>query len=217
MDNFINSKDPFFEVLFSRRSIRRLEQVPVSRETIEKAILAGCYAPSVTNKQPWQFYIVTKKSDIDDIAKRVTEELEKVANMADTAQHSVLASMIRNFDRYTTFFKDAPAIIIVATADYQTELTRFLDSIDYPDKWSVEGLKSTCMAAQNILLALWRIGYGTCIMSSPVQLVEDFIKNKFNIPPNLSIVFLITVGKPVEIPLRAPKRKALNEILHWCD
>jgi len=46
------------ELLKSRRSIRKYRSTPVEKEKIEKCIEAARWAPSASNKQPWEFLIV---------------------------------------------------------------------------------------------------------------------------------------------------------------
>lgn len=204
------------DVLYSRRSIRHFKPDKVSKKVIEAAIKAGSYAPSVTNKQPWEFYVLMNPENIKKIADMASERLFKIAKIADERGQAVLASTIHNFDRYTTVFREAPALILVLTDGYKTRLTEFVDTTEFKSKWFVEGVKSSSMAAQNISLMLWELGYGSCMMSAPIHLVEEDMKKMLNIPQNMSIVLLIAVGKAAEIPA-PPPRKSLDKILHWCD
>lgn len=52
------------ELLKTRRSIRKYQSTPVEPEKLEKCLEAAQWAPSASNKQPWEFLIVT------DIEKR---------------------------------------------------------------------------------------------------------------------------------------------------
>jgi nitroreductase len=47
------------ELLKSRRSIRKYKDTPVEEEKIQKCLEAAQWAPSASNKQPWEFMIVT--------------------------------------------------------------------------------------------------------------------------------------------------------------
>ncbi|MHA1443530.1 MAG: nitroreductase family protein, partial [Candidatus Hodarchaeales archaeon] len=46
------------ELLKSRRSIRKYQSTPVEEEKIQKCLEAAQWAPSASNKQPWEFMIV---------------------------------------------------------------------------------------------------------------------------------------------------------------
>ncbi len=49
----------FFEAIEERRSIRKYQDTPVSREKLEKILEAGRLAPSAKNIEPWHFIAVT--------------------------------------------------------------------------------------------------------------------------------------------------------------
>ncbi len=53
----MESKD-FYEILKTRRSIRRFKQDPVKTELLEKLVDVARYAPSGGNRQPWEFIAV---------------------------------------------------------------------------------------------------------------------------------------------------------------
>lgn len=67
------------ELLKSRRSIRKYKSTPVEDEKIEKCIEAARWAPSASNKQPWEFIIVKdekmrkKFAELHPYAKFVAE------------------------------------------------------------------------------------------------------------------------------------------------
>lgn len=48
-----------YETILTRRSIRRFERQPVSRDQLEKLLEAARWAPSAGNLQPWVFVVVT--------------------------------------------------------------------------------------------------------------------------------------------------------------
>jgi len=50
-----------FELIKTRRSIRKFTEDPVSDEIIDRVIEAGTWAPSGLNNQPWKFAVVRDK------------------------------------------------------------------------------------------------------------------------------------------------------------
>lgn len=46
-----------FKAIKERHSLRAYSDKKVEKEKIEKVLLAGSYAPSAVNSQPWRFYI----------------------------------------------------------------------------------------------------------------------------------------------------------------
>ena len=67
------------KLLKGRRSIRKYKSTPVEPEKLEKCLEAARWAPSASNKQPWEFLIVTdnetrkKLADFHPYGKFVAE------------------------------------------------------------------------------------------------------------------------------------------------
>ena len=49
-------------LLKTRRSIRKYKNQPVEKEKIEKCLEAARWAPSASNRQPWEFVIVKEEN-----------------------------------------------------------------------------------------------------------------------------------------------------------
>ena len=63
----------FFEVLYSRRSIRLYKDEPLARETIDELLKDATWAATGSNMQPWEFVVITDKDfmkEISDSCKR---------------------------------------------------------------------------------------------------------------------------------------------------
>ena len=76
----------FLEFLKNRRTIRSFQQKMISDEEIEMILEAGRWAPSASNRQPWQFIVIKNE--------RKKRELAKLA-------------------RYGSFLGDAPIVIAI--------------------------------------------------------------------------------------------------------
>jgi nitroreductase len=57
------------DTIFSRRSIRRYTEEPVSEEEIKTILEAAMAAPSGHNRKPWHFVVVTKRETLNQLAK----------------------------------------------------------------------------------------------------------------------------------------------------
>ncbi|MDY2685360.1 MAG: nitroreductase family protein [Selenomonadaceae bacterium] len=57
------------EAIFTRTSVRSYESRSIEDEKIEKILRAAMAAPSAMNQQPWEFYVVTKKSALQQISE----------------------------------------------------------------------------------------------------------------------------------------------------
>ncbi|UCE12419.1 MAG: nitroreductase family protein, partial [Candidatus Heimdallarchaeota archaeon] len=56
------------ELLKGRRSIRKYKSTPVEEEKLEKCLEAARWAPSASNKQPWEFLIVKNQKIRSELA-----------------------------------------------------------------------------------------------------------------------------------------------------
>ncbi|WP_027396334.1 nitroreductase family protein [Anaerovibrio lipolyticus] len=57
------------DAIFSRTSVRSYEEKPVESSKIEKILRAAMAAPSAMNQQPWEFYVVTDKSVLQELSQ----------------------------------------------------------------------------------------------------------------------------------------------------
>jgi flavin reductase (DIM6/NTAB) family NADH-FMN oxidoreductase RutF/nitroreductase len=86
------------EVIHNRKSVRHFTDQPVSKEQIETLLRAGMAAPSAVNRQPWVFYVVTKREILDTLSQQlpyakmlaqaqaaivVCGDMEKAGNLID--------------------------------------------------------------------------------------------------------------------------------------
>ncbi len=58
-----------FEIIKTRRSIRKYKKEAPHEELIKRCIEAALYAPSARNSQPWHFIIVKDKEKIKNLSK----------------------------------------------------------------------------------------------------------------------------------------------------
>ena len=54
--------------IFSRVSIRKYEDKPVEKDKVILMLKAAMAAPSACNQQPWEYYVVTNKEKIQELA-----------------------------------------------------------------------------------------------------------------------------------------------------
>ena len=55
--------------IFHRISVRKYQDKPVEKEKIEQILRAAMQAPSATNQQPWEFYVVTDKKKLEELSR----------------------------------------------------------------------------------------------------------------------------------------------------
>jgi nitroreductase len=61
----------FLKFLKSRRSIRNFQEKPISDTEIAMILEAGRWAPSASNRQPWEFIVIKDKEILKAISKLV--------------------------------------------------------------------------------------------------------------------------------------------------
>ncbi|ANE48303.1 NAD(P)H nitroreductase [Paenibacillus swuensis] len=204
------------KIIQERRSIRKFTDQAVSAETIHEIIDCARYAPSDTNSQTWEFIAIVNKDKIKEIEAMTWEQLHLKAAQADAGGLTREAKLLtKSFGPYATAFSDAPVLIICLATPYQSKFRdRIFDPIGLVDEdvWREEGIKSSCLAAQNLMLAAHALGLGTCPMTGPVLLAEKPLKAYLNIPSDRQINMVISLGYPSDTPGKLP-RKEVQEIL----
>lgn len=55
--------------IYTRRSIRKYENKPLTDEQINELLRAAMYAPSAGNEQPWHFVVIKDRAILDEIPK----------------------------------------------------------------------------------------------------------------------------------------------------
>lgn len=59
----------FLEFIKGRRSIRSFQDKPLKEKEIEMILEAGRWAPSASNRQPWEFIVIRNKVILEKISK----------------------------------------------------------------------------------------------------------------------------------------------------
>jgi nitroreductase len=177
----------------ARTSIRNYSSDPVDMDDIREMVRLAGLAPSVNNFQPWRFIAITNRVLLNRMADAVTEEIGKIPSSKSLAA----ANVKKQVTWFSTFFKDAPVLLVLVTRPYETVLESAVelshDEINmrrnFPD------IQSAGASIQNILLAAVDMGYGACWMSGAMfarQEIEHMLHIK---APEKALAFVV-VGKP---------------------
>jgi nitroreductase len=210
----------FKNIVLNRRSIRNFTDRTVSVEDIRDIIDCARYAPSDTNSQTWQFIAITNTDKIKEIERMTWEQLHLRAEEAEQQGLSREARLlVKSFGPYATAFTNAPVLIICLATPYASKFRdKIFDPIHFVDEavWEEEGIKSSCLASQNLMLAAHAKGLATCPMTGPVLLAKEQLRHYLQIPAECQINMVISLGYPAEIPGRLA-RKEVDEILTIVD
>jgi len=148
------------------------------------------------------------------IPKHLLEEMMEAAIWAPTGSNAQAWKFIvvdddgniKNIKSLSPGIFDVPAAIVIVCRDLKRaydiggELGRDILSImDIP------------MASQNIMLRAYDLGIGSCaVRSFGITAVKRFL----DLPDYLNPELLVTLGYPEKIP-DPPKRKKIDEVVHW--
>lgn len=195
--------------LKKRRSIRSYKKKPVKKELIEEIIQAGRYAPSATNRQPWRFIVITKKTMINDIAEAIKNEIRKILkkrfilkyfypSLKNQKTARFLAATV--LSKEDVLFFDASALIFIVTRK-----ARFND-------------ESCACCAQNMMLAAEALGLGSCWIGFAhfLGLNKKWMR-KIGVPQGYHISAALIFGHPEEKTFRAPLRKPHADVINWIE
>jgi nitroreductase len=206
--------------LLSRRSMRDFSDRPVARETLENLLLAATSAPSATNRQPWNFAVVTSAKLRAAIVEAVRERAEEMKAIIQRGHHA------EDFGNYGDFFHEpllsAAVIIIPQYREYPDLIANLLasggaDPAAFHTAGSMQAeLCSTSAAVMNLLLQAHASGLGACWMAGPM-IARDRICALLGIAEPWQMVGAIALGYPAgPLPEQKP-RKPLGRVARWFD
>ncbi|MEM3029882.1 MAG: nitroreductase family protein [Thermoproteota archaeon] len=180
-----------YEAIRTRRSIRAYEDKPVEEEKLRRVLEAARLAPSAGNRQPWCFIVITDPKVKEGI--RLAKEKRMPPPPGGTPRR---------------FFKgplEAAPVLIVGCA---------LPGESFPgtDFWKID----VAIALQNLVLAAWEQGLGTCWIG--VFHEEEEVKEVLRLPREARVVAMVALGYPAEEKEPVTDRKPLKDIVrynHW--
>lgn len=194
------------QAIQGRRSIRRYQDIPVPQSAVNEMIEAARLAPSGANSQPWRFVVVRSQE------KRNALREGTVRFAADAPL--VIACCV-DLDSYRDIDKLGQAMYQHGMYDGVDNTTKVFDEFVRTERPLEESaLRSYCMfnsafAVENMVLRAHDLGLGTCIVAMFNQTV---VRELLELPDNLVITMLISVGYPAEDPGPRP-RLSLGELL----
>lgn len=181
------------ECLLTRRSIRKYQPTPIPEEALHQVLEAALYAPSAINLQHWYFAVLQspeKVSQFKEIMLRVQEKFRPV--LAQRFEKHPQA--FQDTETFLTSLGGAPVVVLV-----------YALKPEYPDRDGA--MQSISAALENLMLAAWAKGLGTCWISAPQrmgfgpELQETFASDKGE------FVAAVTLGYPDQEGKLPPRRE----------
>ncbi|RYZ80837.1 MAG: nitroreductase family protein [Proteobacteria bacterium] len=189
------NKDDFYELLKSRRSIRKFKNQAVPREVLDRILAAASEAPSGKNRQNWRFVVVQgkKRDEYLEYSKK------SWLGIKDILQKRLKPSLYDFTERFFYTLGDAPVLIFAYSQNDSEE--RYHTSIG-----------SVYMAVENLNLACFVEGLGCCTMGAPLEIKEDVDRflGMDQLPEyksgQLELLCGIVLGYPDHQPPKAPRQ-----------
>jgi nitroreductase len=205
------------DLIKTRISIRRWQNKPVSEDLLLKAVELATWAPNGGNVQNWYFYVITDQKTIQAIADAVQSSVDLMASWPEADE---FGDTFKNYSRFSTFFRSAPAAIAVASSRYQSIADRLLEKREKADSQAREmrewrtvadsRIQSTAAGIAYLLLILHQMGLGATWMTGPMQ-AAGAIEKILKVKSGWELVTFIPVGYPDDQP-RPRSRKPIEEV-----
>lgn len=175
-------RHPVYDVIFSRRDVRRFRQDPVSDDVLYRLLEAAHHAPSVGFMQPWNFIII-RDAAVKAQVKQAFEEENVRAAQHYTGRRRRLYDSLK-----LEGICEAPVNLCI-TCDRSRFGPHVLGRNSQPET----DLFSTCCAIQNLWLAARAEGLGVGWVSIlQVTRLHDLLR----IPQGIVPVAYLCVGYP---------------------
>ncbi|HWJ12807.1 MAG TPA: nitroreductase [Gemmatimonadaceae bacterium] len=180
------------EAIRARRSIKRFDPRPVTREDIEALLEAAALAPNHRLTQPWRFYVLGPEARY---AYGLALGERKARKLDDPDRARVLRDTVAQEHR------DLPLMIAVGVVNADDPEIR------------EEDYAATMMAVQNVALAAVDLGLGTHIKTGGVM-SDPAARAAAGVRDNERIVAIVNVGTPLETPPEK-RREPASSFTNW--
>lgn len=197
-------KEEFYQLLESRKSIRKFKSEPVPREVLDRVLTAAMHAPSGKNRQNWRFFVVTGKKREEYLAYSQKSWL----GIKEILAQRLKPSLYQFTERFFFTLGDAPVIVFAYSHNDSEE--RYHTSIG-----------SVYMAVENMNLACVAEGLGCCTMGAPLEIKEevDRFLGVDGLPEyqrgELELLCAVVLGYPDHSPPKAARQ--LEGRITWLD
>jgi nitroreductase len=204
------------QIIELRSSVRRFKNEPLPLENLLEMVRLAGLSPSVNNSQPWKFHVVTNKTLMAAMAQAVRKELDRLLPSTGAHEENVKSTV----EFFSTFFKDAPALIAVATQPYEAVIDKLLsaNALNHEEMNEMRNhpdLQSIGACVQTLLLTAVDMGYGACWLSS-MLVARRQLESMLRIQMPWQLASFVAVGKPAGV-VRPREKKTLSEILEIID
>ena len=191
--------------IYTRRSIRKFKDTPVSKECIEEIIRAGSAAPSAKNRQPWKCIVLGNQSK--------EEFLSNMEKGIDREEHLFVflpksRSGLADAKNTLRIMREAPILIVVINTNDKSPFEQ-LDT----DGRFMEICDSLSIGAfiENMLLQAEEMGLGPLWIANTCFAYHELVSY---LNTQGQLIGAVALGYADECPNQRP-RKELGDIVEF--
>lgn len=235
--DFSESAEVFRALVESRRAVRRFTAEAVPEAVIRQCLALAVLAPSSCNLQPWSFQVVRDPGLLQQLRQvclgqnaaqapliiavlaRPDTWKQACADVLRLWPDPALPQAIERFYSKSAPFQYNQGWLgwrgllkrqMVRLMGFRRPVMRSPNSLEQMRLWAV---KSTALAAQNLMLAFQSHGYGTCPMEG---FDEQRLRKLLPMPNGAIPIMLLAVGMPGERAVHNPRlRFPLEQSVTW--
>lgn len=197
-ENGENKTHVLYQLLKSRRSVRRFLPRPVPTEILARILEAAVLAPSAHNRQPWRFAVLTTLKARKRLAKEMGAEFGRDL-LADGIPSDEVEILVERSRRRIT---EAPVAIVLCLDP------SLGDSYPDPARQQAEylmGSQSVALAGGTMLLAAHAEGLGGVWVCAPLFAPET-VRQALRLDSGWEPQGMLLIGYSAKIPEPRPRR-----------
>jgi nitroreductase len=184
------------DVINKRRSIRKFQDKPISKDILETLLTLATKAPSGKNRQPWRYCVLqnTSKNRLAQIMEQTVETRRLYGQDIGSCNISIQA------------ITEAPVVILVLNPYSKKEST-------YNHHRLLADTQSIGASIQTLLLAAKSFDIGSlwiCDVFYSQKDIESWLDTSDE------LIAAVALGYANQTPYPRP-RKPLNEVVRWLD
>lgn len=187
---YSSEQNYLFDIIKSRRTVRKFKSTPVPKEHILKILEAAQYAPTAGNQQPWKFMVIQNRDKLDRLQKAAFSWYLKKYKEKENPSPQKQFQMKKRIENLLQNVLSAPVYVAVL--------------VDSEAPHSQYVLYDGTLAAGSMMVAARALGYGTGFFTSFFP--EEKMKEFFQIPEQYRLICFSPIGVPVEWPETPPKK-----------
>lgn len=180
--------NPVIEAIKSRRAIRSYEDKQVPDSALQTILEAAIYAPTAINVQPWKFTLVTNKDEMKRLSEASKAAL--LPTLPDIADEGLSRFRQALKDPNFNVFYGAPLLVFISGAK------------------SMYAVNDCSMAAQNMMLAAYTLGIGSCWIGATAMYANSGKgKAELGVPEDHQVFAALIFGYPKGGFPKAPEKR----------